>query len=255
MGGRLKSLPSPQINLNPLLFQVGRYLGLTSWPSPWWVFSQRCPDRHWLERAVARTTETNHWRKCHYFWGCGKWGIHLMTIPWLSGLFSSYFLESSFLESPLLWNVLRSGKEVRISQQYPQCELWKSISFGKIHPHFAPGFVLVFDDCVSWGFPTWAARGPGPSLLPHWRQRRLYFLRDSFCPMVVDKGSQETVLVWPWVSLFSSLSISVVTEAFNNFYSWGKVEDKLPKHPEYPFVTDIIIFIILLFAQNLFFMT
>lgn len=143
------------------------------------------------------------------FWGCGKWGIHLMTIPWLSGLFSSYFLESSFLENPLLRNMLRTGKETRFSQRYPQCELWNSISFWKIHPHFAPGFVLVYDDCVSWGFPTWAVISPGPrteDTHPEDRDGCIACMTTSV-PQWKTKGIKRLCLCDPgWVSLLPWIS-------------------------------------------------
>lgn len=72
------------------------------------------------------------------------------------------------------------------------------------------------------------AQAPSSSC-PHGGQGWLYFLHDFLCPA---RGSQETELVWPWASLFTSLSVSVATETFSNVCSQGKVRDKLPKYTD-----------------------
>lgn len=58
--------------------------------------------------------------------------------------------------------------------------------------------------------------------------------------------------MWPQASLFTSLSISVETVAFSNVFFRENLGQIIKVH-QYPFVTDsIIIFIILLFAQDYF---
>lgn len=158
-----------------------------------------------LEMAVARTTETKHQWRCHYFGGCGKWSVCLVTVLWLPGaLFQGRRFGIFILTKPFVVKCAQvwQGSEGQWAMPQPQPHVNSGIA--------APSerFILICSWLRAglwWLFPgdfqpeLQGAQAPAHA---HTEGRDGYTAcMSSSLLQEVDKGSQNTELVGPWASV------------------------------------------------------
>lgn len=178
-----------------------------------------------LEMAVARTTETKHQRRCHYFWGCGKWSVRLMTTLWLPGALFQLLFGIFILTKPFVVKCAKvlKGSEGQWAMPHPQ-------------PHVNSGVAAPFEKYI---------------LICSWLRAGLWWpfpgdfqpeLQGAQAPARAHTESRDGLLL-AWLSLSckrwtkrvkilslcdlgqvsASMSVIVATEAFSNMCSYWKV--------------------------------